>query len=58
MFANIEPKSAIPNPKVAAKSSTTIAINGPSVDVLSILKTDKFLSNALLRNSFTALYKT
>ena len=58
MFVRIVPTRAIPKPSVAAKSSTTIAINGPSVDSLRSLKTDKSLLTALLLSSFTALYRT
>ena len=54
-FARIEPTNAIPNPSVAAKSSTTIAIKGPSVDSLSNLKTEVVSVLDLLLSSFTAL---
>ena len=56
-FDNKVPTNAMKRPIVAAKSSITIAIRGPSVDSFSNLNIDLFSSPVCL-SCLTALYKT
>ena len=58
IYVNNVPIKAIIRPKVAAKSSTTIAIKGPSFDSFSNFIIDFFLLFSSFLNFATAFTKT